>query len=85
MSMIMCLAATHSSIFNICVRAFFIKLACESISVSFISFYQQTFLIILHLLIQILTLEIHRFNHYVILTSAINYQSCENQLSYGFL
>ena len=55
--MILCLAGAHASIFKSPGEAFF---------VSFESFYQQTFvatlcLILLHLWIQILTLEITKF------------------------
>ena len=48
------------------VRPFLIKSACEAFFVLSVSFYQQTFLksfylILLHLSIQILTLEIYGF------------------------
>ena len=73
--MILCLAAAHASIFNTPRQAFFrlnqrVKLFC-----SFVNFYQLTFLatfylFLLHLSVQILTLEIHSFNHYGIFASA---------------
>ena len=65
--MILCLPAAHHFVFNTPRQAFFkIKSAHEALFVSFVNFYQQTFLatlylVLLHLSIQSLTLEIHSF------------------------
>ena len=62
----LCLAAVHASIFSTRVRPFLIKSARRAFLVWFVNFYRETFLvsfylILLHLLIQILALEIHSF------------------------
>ena len=82
--LILCLAAAHTSIFTMS-GLFLIKLVLEVFFVSFVSFYQQTFLsafylIILHLSIQVSTLEIHVLNHYGAFASAIININSENQL-----
>ena len=66
-TMVLSLAAVHTSIFNTTRQAFFlIKSAYGAFFASCISFYQQTFLVtsfllLLHLSVQDLTLEIHSF------------------------
>ena len=63
-----CLQQLHTHLFlTYNVRPFLINSACEALLVSFVSFYMQAFLatlylILLHLLIQILTIGSHSFN-----------------------
>ena len=65
--MILCLGFTHGSIFqDNASRLFLIKSAREPLSVSFVTFYQQTFLatfylFLLDLSLQILPFQIHSF------------------------
>ena len=65
----------------------FLKSTREAFLVSFVSFYQEIFLAIfymflLHLSIQILTLEIHSFKQLQYIFECNNsYKLCENQLS----
>ena len=49
--MILCLTATHSSIFNTLRQAFFIKSAHEAFFASFTNFYPQLFLATFYLIL----------------------------------